>query len=128
MEGLRPQNSEESPFYKIKSEDSLEPQAPEEIELAFNVAEFKHLNEVQTLFFDKLEEVIKEEGLEVHDRIAEFLAKLISKYGKETVSNCAFYYVLAMNPSIPPKTERLDLEDDIMENFIQNGFRETESA
>jgi len=128
MEGLRPERLEDSPFYKIKSEDSLEPQPPEEIELAFNAAEFKHLNEIQSLFFDKLEEVIKEDGLEVHDRIAEFLAKLISKYGKETVSNCAFYYVLAMNPSIPPETERLDLEDDVMENFIRNGFREVESA
>lgn len=132
MEGLRLENLEDTPFYGIKSEDSLMPPPPEEIELSFNEAEFRHIRELRTLFFDKLDETIREEGLVVHDRIAEFLAKLISKYGKETVANCVFYHILAMNPSvdqlIPTETERLDLEDDLMESFIRNGFREIEEA
>ena len=107
-------------------EDSLEQQPPEEIELSFNAAEFKHLSEVQSIFFDNLDETINKEGLVVHDRISQFLNKLISKYGRETVANCAFYHVLALNSNIPSETERLDLEDDLIENFIKNGFRETE--
>lgn len=131
FEKINPEELEDTPFYGIENEYSLIPLPPEEIELSFNDDDFKHIKKVQTIFFDKIDKTITEEGLIVHERIAEFLSKLISKYGEETVGNCVFYHILAMNSSanqfIPTGTERLDLEGEPMENFINNGFRETES-
>jgi len=106
--------------------DSIHPRKPVETTLAFNKEDFILITEMSRFFFEKLDETIKEEGLKVHDRIADFLEQLKEKYGKETISNCAFYYILSMRHPMPADTERLDLEDGLIENFIKNGFKETE--
>jgi hypothetical protein len=114
-EGLSYQDENQDSLLQIKTEETLD----------FDQEKFKLIAEKNQFFLEKLDDSIKEEGLQVHDRISSFLAELKDKYGQETISNCAFYYILSMRHPIPD-TERLDLEDDLIERFIKNGFKESE--
>jgi len=106
-------------------QDSILQGPPKVVESSFNLEAQKHFGEVQKVFFEKLESVINERGLVVHDEITIFLHKLQDLYGIKTVENCAFFHLLRFDlDKAVTCDERLDLEDGIIEHFIRNNFQE----
>lgn len=140
MEGLMPEKLEDSPFYKRNSEDSLEPVVEEVVELPYLTSEslFKILNlhEFKIKFTEQLSE---DEVFPFLQNIYDFEEKLKAKaergelmfgdnvIGIEDLSKFALYNIL-VGKNITSDVTWLDLEDNLIESFMRNGFKETKSA
>lgn len=137
---IKPQNLEESPFFGVKSEDSLEPVLEEVVELPYLTSEsllkILNLHEFKIKFTEQLseDEVIPfmqnihdfEEGIKAKAERGELMFG-DNVIGVEDLSKFALYNIL-VGKNITPEVTWLDLEDGQIEKFMKNGFRETESA
>ena len=152
MEGLesqpqkiKPQNLEESPFYGIKSEDSLEQtEQTEEVEdvteLPFLTMEgLRKVFSLNSLKEKYIEQLSYSELTDFMQRIHDFEKKIKDKaesgelkYGDNVISpedlNKFVLYNILIGRNITPEAAWLDFEGDVVERFMSNGFRETESA
>ncbi len=136
MEGLRPQKIEDSPFNKKNNEDSLEPVDAEVVELPYltteSLAKIFGLHELKISFTEQLSSEDLNSFMErVHDFDKKLKYKAKSgdlKYGDNVIGTgdlkkFALYSIL-IGENISPDSTWLDLEGNLIENFMRNGFKE----
>jgi hypothetical protein len=133
---IKPQELEDSPFFEMKSEDSLVPMAEEVIELSYLTSEslvkILNLHEFKSSFTEQLSE---NEIFPFMQRIHDFEEKIKIKakrgelmfgdnvIGVDDLPKFALYNILT-GRNLPKGLTWFDLEDGLIEKFMRNGFSE----